>query len=120
MKTTNQKELIADKDLIAFCGLYCGACPSYLKGKCPGCKDNIKASWCKIRQCCNENNLQSCADCKSVELMECRKFNNFMSKAIGFILNSDRKACIDRIKEVGYSDFAIEMTDYKRVSIRRR
>jgi hypothetical protein len=67
-----------------------------------------------------ENNLKSCADCKTVELMECRKFNNFMSRAVGYILNSDRKACIDRIRADGYDNFAIAMADYKRVSIKRR
>jgi len=26
MKSTNQNEIIAHKNLIAFCGLYCGSC----------------------------------------------------------------------------------------------
>lgn len=119
MKISNQKELIADKALIAFCGLYCGACPSYLKGKCPGCKDNVRATWCKVRLCCLENDLQSCADCKS-KLMECNKFNNPFASIIGFLLNSDRKACIEKIKEKGYDDFAVEMTNNKTQTIKRR
>jgi hypothetical protein len=120
MKATNQKEVLADQSLIAFCGLYCGACRSYLKGKCPGCKDNIKASWCKIRQCCMENKLLSCADCVTIELMECKKYNNFISKAFGYIFNSDRSACINRIKEIGYENFANEMTDSKIQTIKRK
>jgi hypothetical protein len=120
MNATNSKEIVADKNLIAFCGLYCGSCKSYLSGKCPGCKDNVKASWCKVRQCNMENNFQSCADCTSLELMSCKKYNNFISKAFGVIFNSDRPACIYRIKEVGYSDFAIEMANSKRQSIKRR
>ena len=39
-------------DLVAHCGLYCGACKSYLNGKCKGCHENSKAAWCKIRSCC--------------------------------------------------------------------
>jgi hypothetical protein len=120
MKTMNQKEITADKDLIAFCGLYCGSCRSYLKGKCPGCKENTNASWCKVRQCCMENDLQSCADCKTMALESCKKYNNFISAIFGYIFNSDRKACIDRIKEIGYDDFAVEMADSKRQTIKRK
>jgi hypothetical protein len=120
MKPTNLKEIVPDKNLIAFCGLYCGACGSYLSGKCPGCKDNVKASWCKVRSCCIDQNILSCSDCKTVELNDCKKFNNPMSKVFGFIFNSDRAACVNRINEIGYDEFAIEMTAYKRQSIKRR
>lgn len=119
MNTTIQKEIVANKDLIAYCGLYCGACRSYLSGKCPGCRENVKATWCKIRQCGIENNFQSCADCKSVELMDCKKYNNFISKVIGFVLRSNRPACIGRIKEIGYEGFAAEMAANRRQSIKR-
>ena len=119
MKSTIQKEIIADKNLIAYCGLYCGACGSYLKGNCPGCRENVKATWCKIRQCGIENNFQSCADCTSIELMDCKKYNNFISKAFGIIFNSNRPACIARIKENGYDGFAVEMAQNKRQTIKR-
>jgi hypothetical protein len=120
MKTTNQKEITSDENLIAYCGLYCGACRSYLTGKCPGCKDNVKAGWCKVRQCGIENGFQSCADCDIIALKECKKYNNFISKAVGFILNSDRSACINRIKETGYVDFAVEMAQHQRMTIKRK
>jgi hypothetical protein len=119
MKTTIQKEIVADENLIAYCGLYCGACKSYLAGKCPGCKDNVKAGWCKVRQCCMEHGYKSCADCETIELMECKKYNNFISKAIGLILNSNRSACIRRIKETGYVEFANEMAVRKMQTIKR-
>ena len=45
------KQIVVDKKLIAKCGLYCGACNSYITGKCPGCNENVKATWCKIRNC---------------------------------------------------------------------
>ena len=114
------KEIIADEKLIAFCGLYCGACPSYLKGKCLGCKDNVKATWCKVRQCCMENNYSSCADCKIMELKDCKKFNNFISKMVGFFLNSNRSACIAKIKEIGYAEYAKDMTCKKCQTIKRK
>ena len=51
------KEIISDPKLVAFCGLYCGACKAYLKERCPGCHDNEKATWCKVRTCCLENGI---------------------------------------------------------------
>lgn len=45
------KNIESDKELIAACGLYCGACRKYLAEKCPGCRLNEKAAWCKIRSC---------------------------------------------------------------------
>jgi len=120
MESINQKEIVADKNLISYCGLYCGSCRSYLKGKCPGCRDNVKATWCKVRQCCIENSLQSCAACTTIELMDCGKYNNFISKIFGYLFNSDRSACIARIKEIGYDDYSIEMANSKRQTIKRK
>ena len=120
MKAQIQKEIVADKNLIAFCGLYCGSCRSYLIGKCPGCKENTKATWCKVRECNLDNHLNSCADCTTSELMACKKYNNFISKVFGYVFNSDRSACIERIKEIGYVDFASEMATDKRQTIKRK
>ncbi len=114
------RQIVADKNLIAYCGLYCSACRSYMKGKCLGCKDNVKATWCKVRDCCMENKYSSCADCQSIEFIVCKKFNNFFSKTIGYIFNSDRTACIKRLKEIGPERFASEMALNRRQSIRRK
>lgn len=115
-----KKEVLANKDLIAYCGLYCGACGAYLKGKCPGCKDNVKATWCKVRTCCIDNKYLSCADCKDIDLMSCKKYNNFISKMMGVILNSDRGACIKRIRVTGYENFASEMAKEGKQTIKRK
>ena len=114
------REIIADKNLIAFCGLYCGSCSRYLKENCPGCINNEKASWCKTRTCCLENSYKSCADCGEFSnALDCKKFNNSVSKIFGFIFRSDRPACISFIKEKGYNNFAAEMAEKKRMSIKR-
>lgn len=105
--------------LVAACGLYCGACRQYQKGKCPGCRENGKAQWCKIRTCCRENAYRSCADCPGETYTGCKKFNNLIGKVFAFVFRSDRPACIARIKAVGYEQYAREMHDTDRQTIKK-
>ena len=113
-------EVCADTNLIACCGLYCGACKRYVKGKCPGCPENEKATWCKVRLCCKEHSYTSCADCSIIDnLRDCKKLNNFISKFFALVFRSDRIACLASIKEKGYEAYAQEMTDKKIMSIKK-
>ncbi len=113
-------EIIADTGLIAYCGLYCGACKRYLKGKCPGCMKNEKASWCKVRACCIENNYSGCADCGQMDnIADCKKLNNFISKIFEFVFRSDRHACIRLIKEKGPEGYALHMAENRIVTIKK-
>ena len=115
------KDITADTNLIAYCGLYCGACGSYLKGKCPGCQQNHKASWCGIRLCCTANDYDNCALCLFYnDPAHCKKFNNVISRAIGFFLNSDRKASVVLIKEMGPEGYAKFMAANKTQRIKKR
>jgi hypothetical protein len=112
--------ITSNTELVAYCGLYCGACGAYLKGKCPGCHKNKKASWCKIRSCCIEHKYSTCAECPDFpSAMDCRKFNNLISKLIGFLLHSDRAACIGQIKQLGVQGHADNMAQNNRHTIRR-
>jgi hypothetical protein len=114
------KNIVADPSLVAHCGLYCGACGSYLKGRCPGCHENAKASWCKVRSCCMAEGYASCADCKPFsEAMDCKKFNNFISKLFGLLFRSDRAACVRQIKALGLAGHAEKMAEGKCQTIRR-
>ena len=114
------KEVIASADLVAYCGLYCGACKAYLNDRCPGCHDNAKATWCKIRSCCMQQNITSCADCKEfAEPNDCKKFNNLISKIFGLIFRSDRSACIKQIRQRGVQGHAENMTRNKQHSIKK-
>lgn len=114
------KEIVADENLVAYCGLYCGACNKYLKGKCPGCHENEKASWCKVRSCCMENGFASCAECKDFDdIMDCKGFNNIFSRFFGLVFKSDRESCIKRIGEIGTTRFAEEMAKNELVAHRR-
>ena len=114
------KPIVADKSLIAACGLYCGACRSYLKGRCPGCAGNQKATWCTVRSCCQEHHFHTCAECKEfADPVECRKFHNTISKIIGVLSRSNRRACIQMIKTKGLDDFAAYMTANRIQTIKR-
>lgn len=109
-----------DASMVAYCGLYCGCCGARVKGRCPGCHGNQKAAWCKVRACCMERGYQSCADCVDhAGPRTCKKFNNFISKVIGFVLRSDRAACVAQIKKLGAQGHAEVMAAQGRHSIRR-
>ena len=114
------KPIIANTELISKCGLNCGACRAYIKGKCPGCNEKTNAQWCKIRTCVIENNYTTCADCKIADYNTCKKVNNIPAKIISFIFNSDRIACLNYIKTNGIDNFANMMCDKKLVSIKKK
>ena len=114
------RDLVSDKALVAACGLYCGACRAYRKERCPGCRDNGKASWCKVRACCRERGYATCAECETFpDPRSCATFHAPLARVIGFLLRSDRSACVRRIREVGPEAFAREMAAAGRPSLRR-
>lgn len=105
-------ETTNDSGLIACCGLYCGACGAYLRKKCPGCRDNIRATWCGVRKCCGLRHLRSCADCTThANLYDCTALNNSISKVIGFLTNSSRVRSVKRLKELGPEGYARFMSE---------
>ncbi len=116
-----EKDIPVKKELVSYCGLYCGFCFKYKKGKCTGCAENEKATWCKIRKCCVEKNIKSCAECDEFsDVKDCKKFDSFVSKMFEYVFNSDRKEGIKMIKESGPEEFARYMVENKLVSMKRR
>jgi len=114
------KEIISDSKLVAYCGLYCGACKRYRQEKCQGCHENEKATWCKVRSCCMNNQFSSCAECKEFsDPNDCKMFNNFMSKIFAFIFRSNRAACIQQIRDIGIQGHADKMSELKLQSLKR-
>lgn len=120
-KGETMEAIKVDADLVALCGLYCGACRSYKKGKCPGCRQNNKATWCKTRTCGLEKGFGSCADCDlfADPGKECRKLNNPVAWVFSLLFNSNRAACLRRIRAVGRTDYAKEMATLGRQSLPR-
>jgi len=110
----------ADAELVASCGLYCGACRSYLSGRCRGCHENARATWCKVRSCCIEQHVTTCAECAAFDdPRRCGKFNNVVARLFGLLFRSDRAACIAQIKRLGLGGHAAAMAEARRQSIRR-
>ena len=108
-------------ELVAACGLYCGACRSFLKGSCPGCRENSKASWCKVRACNLERDTRTCAECTDhVDPVGCKKFDNAIARVVGFVFNSNRAACIGQIRALGLEGHAKALTEAGRMTIPRR
>gem|GEM_PF-727297 len=70
----------------AACGLYCGACESYLKGvgappsqaECLGCWSDRKppayGQNCQVRACCRNRKIKSCGECHDFPCPTIRKF----------------------------------------------
>ncbi len=106
--------------VIAYCGLYCSECGKFKSGKCPGCQNNAKASWCKIRTCNMEHGYKSCADCQLVGYEKCKEFNHPIGKIFGLLFNSNRHACIQLIKDEGYEHYTLFMDSKKQMTIKRR
>ncbi len=109
-----------EKNLVAYCGLYCGACPRYKKGKCTGCRENEKLGWCGIRTCNREKGFHNCAECPETAFRACSLVHNGMSRFFAMVFNSDRDACVARIREVGAEAFAGEREAAGLHTIRRK
>ena len=105
--------------LISKCGLYCGNCKKFKLGKCAGCVENEKASWCKVRTCCLENAYSTCADCTQKNPHKCKSLNSFISSAFSFIFRRDRRASIDFIKSNGPETYIRLMDCQNRMAIRK-
>lgn len=57
------KNIKIDEKLIAKCGYYCGACPTYLNGNCSGCYEEHSEGDCFTRDCVINKNICVCGQC---------------------------------------------------------
>jgi hypothetical protein len=110
-------QIIKNEKLIAYCGLYCGACPQYTSGKCEGCRgDSEKCAvlykGCKVKPCCVENGIFTCADCTIYASVKgCKKYNPLLLKIASKVESSDRSKAIEMIKTKGQAEFLDFMTE---------
>ncbi len=52
-----------EPDLIGFCGFYCGSCPTYRAGECPGCRLGHREGDCFTNTCVQTRGLRFCGEC---------------------------------------------------------
>lgn len=99
----------AGVELIAACGLFCGNCGAYRKGKCRGCAEAPLFASCKIRACCRELGLRNCAGCADFpsprSYAECGKINNFISKIFALLFRSDRPGALALLRDCGTEEY---------------
>ncbi|HVP56612.1 MAG TPA: DUF3795 domain-containing protein [bacterium] len=120
----------SDLSLLAYCGLYCGACSfkiafleserghllsmpaKYDKYKsarlenCPGCRANDQDSGCKIRNCAKERKLAHCGDCGD---FPCKMVAAFSSDGIPH--HSEILANLGAIREIGADAWLVHERD---------
>ena len=63
---------------IAYCGVDCSACPDYLEGKCPSCR---QTDWqtddaCMPVECCQGKGISCCGECEVFPCEDMREFYN--------------------------------------------
>ena len=97
-------------NLIGYCGIYCGACPSYKSGECEGCrakseKSSVRYKACAVKPCCIENEFFTCADCTIyASTKECKKYNPLLLKIASWVEKTDRSKAIEMIKIKGLAE----------------
>lgn len=98
-------------DLLSYCGLFCGACPSYHRGTCFGCRSEDHSQkrtskWgCKIRDCCsNENEIVYCGECTDFPCAKIiKKLIQSHPKDSRFVYRHEIPENMNEIKELGIS-----------------
>lgn len=125
------RPIISSTQLIAACGLYCGACRKYRRNRCPGCRTpdseilslglprNKWLQRCGIRKCCKTKGFSTCAECDT-DVRCCEKHNGLVGRLFSLLFNSDRAACIRFIRKNGVEAFANWMSWNEQKTIRKR
>ena len=122
----NTKQIVSSENLISYCGFYCGACPTYISGKCEGCRgDSAKCAVgvknCQVKQCCVENDFFTCADCtKFPTTRECKKYNPLSIKFGEWVSSTSRGKAIELIREKGRVEFLAYMMDKQWVTVKTK
>ncbi len=115
-----------NKQMISYCGFYCGACPKYLSGQCKGCRGDspdcaVGYRKCKVRPCCVEHQYFTCTDCNEyMTVRDCRKYNPSSIRLGEFISSTSRQKAIEMIKEKGLNEFADYMKGKNWVTIKTK
>jgi len=106
-------------DIFSYCGLYCGACPSFHRGTCLGCRSEDHSQkrtskWsCKIRACCiNEKEVLYCGECSK---FPCKKISKKLIDSHPnnpkFYYRHEIPENIDKLNNIGISKWIEKQID---------
>ena len=97
-----------EKNLIGYCGLYCGLCNKYQSkapSRCIGCRLGEQHSWCSIWNCCvKKHGSETCTECRDIS--NCPIF--LRRKVAEWIPAADN---LRQIKEVGLKSWLREQKE---------
>jgi len=103
---------------VSCCGIYCGACPSFLKKSCFGCRSKDKtqkrkSKWgCKIRNCCfNEKKLHFCFDCDDYACKDLAHLRNSHLEDPKYEYRHKMLFNLVRISKIGLSEWLNEQKE---------
>jgi hypothetical protein len=99
-----------DLSYVGYCGVVCGKCGAFTKGKCRGCRETPLFARCPVRRCAVDRGLTSCAVCDA-DYEQCRKINNLIAAMIRLILRRDRRKNLAAIREIGIERFVADRLD---------
>ncbi|MGN0627898.1 MAG: DUF3795 domain-containing protein [Oscillospiraceae bacterium] len=54
-----------NKELIGACGFYCKSCPSFVEGKCAGCRREHREGDCFTLDCVTRKGIEFCGTCEN-------------------------------------------------------
>ena len=123
MKTEQTEK---NENLIGYCGIYCGACPSFTSGECDGCraksaKSAVRYKACEVKRCCIENQFFTCANCTIyASTKECKKYNPLLLKIASWVESTDRSKAIEMIKTKGLTETVAFMDERQWVCFKVR
>jgi len=107
-----------NKDLVSYCGIYCGACPSLYKS-CLGCRTEEKrgqkriSKWgCRIRTCCHDDkNLGFCFECPDYPCKQLAKLKNSHLEDERYDYRHQMFYNLVRIEKIGLEDWLEEQSE---------
>lgn len=114
------KDIVVDANWVSACGMYCGACPKWRRGECPGCRGNKSAIYCRVRRCVRRRGIRSCADCDTyTDLRRCTKVNGLLFRTVNRLVDVGRIECLERIRALGHAEYAATMAREGRQNLPR-
>lgn len=93
--------------MVSYCGIYCGACPGFHKGRCKGCRTAVRKSSHKrscgygMRICCEEKEIDYCGQCEEYPCSKINRLIRSQKSRMEYDYRHDIPKNFEMIKEEG-------------------